>query len=596
MPLAAIAISLLLALQTGKVSIEGTVISATTNKPIAGAQVTLIKTAAPPASVGTPGIALGVVTGGVLTGTLSGVISNTTTPAIAVQGGALPNRPTATTDAGGHFVFSDLDPGTYIVQAAADGYARQQFGLPPSGQTGMSTSVTVAPGQPGNAVLHLTAAGNVSGRVTGANGEPVVGMDVALLRVNYTMDGRKNVQQVGTAQTNDKGEYRLFWVPPGRYYLTVSPSNRLINPGLLLNTNNNSKYSRSFYPGVADMAAASPVEILPGGELNGMDFRLSQSPTFHVKGRIVDAATGQAPANVSISITPREQVGGGIFSSSGPYNRADGTFQLNDVFPGSYWIRAQLPLTARPQPGDGPPRPPSAAVAVDVSGSDIENVVVTIYPPVSISGRVRVDGVSNPSLDRMRVWLQPPAPGPLLSAPPPPAAVNADGTFVIANVLPGDYQVTIPNPLPGPAGSNAGQILYVKEARFGAIDALTESMSIAGPVSDQLQIVLAADGAKVTGSVANDRQQLVPQIQILLLPALRERRDLYKVGRTDATGHFTLPSVPPGSYKAFAIDPLWMDSFFDPAVLAKLESKGTAITVGSSATLNVDLKFISGIQ
>jgi hypothetical protein len=324
-----------------------------------------------------------------------------------------------------------------------------------------------------------------------------------------------------------------------------------------------------------------------------MDFRLRQEPVFHVRGRVVDAVSGQPPANASISITPREQFGGGVFSSSAPYNRSDGTFQLNDVLPGSYYVRAQIPIRLEPGATNGPPRPPSGVMAVDVAGSDLENVLITIYPPVSITGRVRVDAQTNPSFDRVRVSLQ--SPGPITASPPPqPATVNADGTFVIESVLPGEYQVALVGALP--TGTGSSQQLYLKEARFGAIDALSGVISISGPVSDQLQVVLAADGAKLTGSVTDARQQPVPQSQIVLVPSHRERRDLYKATRTDASGHFTLPLVPPGSYKIFAGDIQLMDSFYDPSVFAKLDSKGTPIEVGNSASSNVDLRLIPAVQ
>src|SRR6185369_7005605 len=140
------------------------------------------------------------LTAGVITGTL----------------GALQDQATTTTDASGHFSLSNIDSGTYQISASAEGYAQQQFAIPPNGQTGMSTSVTVAAGQTANdVVLHLTPGGTISGRVTGGNGEALVGMDVQLVRATYQIDGRRNLLPLGSAQqTNDRGEYRLFWMPP----------------------------------------------------------------------------------------------------------------------------------------------------------------------------------------------------------------------------------------------------------------------------------------------------------------------------------------------------------------------------------------------
>lgn len=269
-------IATLLAFQTAKGSIDG-VVSNAANKPIAGAQVTLVK-----------------LPGG------AGIISGTV--------GFGPNsRETAATDSAGHFVFSNLDAGTYSVQAAADGYATQQPTPPPAGQIGMTATVSVSAGEARTGVvLHLTQAGNVSGRVMGSNGEPVANMEVTLLHPNYSVLGM-GMGQMGSAQTNDKGEYRVFWAPPGRYYLSVGSPTRPV----LLNatTGTTAKYPQTFYPGTKDMSAAAQIEITPGGDLNGVDVRLTPEPTFHVRGHIVDATTGQPPREREYYDRPEESDG-----------------------------------------------------------------------------------------------------------------------------------------------------------------------------------------------------------------------------------------------------------------------------------------------
>ena len=460
----------------------------------------------------------------------------------------------------------------------------------------MSTSVTVGPGQAANnVVLHLLPAGNVSGRVTGDNGEPLVGVEVSLIRATYSIGGRKSMSQMGSAPTNDRGEYRLFWMTPGQYYLAVNPSSRNMGGfGPNMPSAANNKHPRTFYPGTTDISGGTEIEILPGGELNGIDFRLASQPVYRIRGRVVDSATGQFPQSANISIIPREQMIGGISSSGAPYNPADGTFELRDILAGSYWIRAQMPFINRPQvaPGGRPPSPPSAVAAVDVAGSDVDNVVLTVLPPMSIQGRVRIEGQASLT-GAMTVSLQPAAGGGMMVGPfPTPAQVQPDGTFQIENVGPGEYQVAVPGMGPTPAGLNAGQALYVKEARLGSINVLTEPVTIAGPVSGDLQIVLAGNAGQIRGTVTDERQQPASRIQVVFIPVRRERRDLYKMGMTEASGQFTLQGVPPGSYKAFAIDPAEMTSFFDPAVMQKFEPRGQAVNVAESSNLTVDLRVI----
>jgi large repetitive protein len=566
MGISVVAASLLLLLQTSKGSIEGFVVSSTTNKPIAGAQV---------ASLKLPDRATGV-TGGLI---------------VAQAGGGPLDRPTTTTDASGHFVFSNVDIGTYQISASAEGYAQQQITPPPNGQTGMNTSVTVAAGQAANnIVLHLTPGGTISGRITGGNGEPLVGMDVQLVRSNYQINGQRNLSQVGTSQTNDRGEYRLFWMPPGKYYLNASPSqlSRLGLPGVASSANN--KYPRTYYPGSTDVNGATEIDVPAGGELTGIDLRLAPQTTYRVRGRVIDSTTGQFPPNANLTIIPRDQVVGGISGLGNQYNRSTGTFELRDVLAGSYWIRAQLPFNGPIQPGANGriALPPSGLAAVEVSNSDVEGVSVVIQPPFSIPGRVRIDGGGAPSNSpQLRIALQAAASGLVAFRPPAPATVNSDGTFIFEDMGPGEYQLNVPIPV----GPNAPG-LYVKEARLGGADVLGQPLVISGPVSDQFDIVLGTTSVQIAGTVTDDRQQPAQRAQVLFIPDRRDRRDLYKTALTNASGQFTIRTVPPGSYTVFATDPQ-DGSILDPAVMAKLEQRGQRVTVTTSSNITLSLKILS---
>src|SRR5437763_10663641 len=216
MTLPVIAASVFLLLQTAKGSIEGVVVNSMTNKPIPGAQVNATRM---------PAVATGGPAGTITTGVVGGVIGVAEAGrVITAQGPLNPpvQIPPVTTDTNGHFVFADLEPGRYLLRAAAEGYARQEYSTRPGDQNGMTAQVELSAGQTSKeTILHLIPGGTVSGRVTGSNGEPLVNIEVSLLRSTYDGDGRKTLQQSGAAQTNDRGEYRLFWVTPGRYYLSA---------------------------------------------------------------------------------------------------------------------------------------------------------------------------------------------------------------------------------------------------------------------------------------------------------------------------------------------------------------------------------------
>ena len=377
MSLPVIAASVFLLFQVSKGSIEGLVVSSTTNKPIAGAQVSATRMPTPPAPNGGTVQVPSQIVGGVIASSGAGI-------APQVLGGPPGQLPSVTADTNGRFIFQDLVPGAYLLRASADGYARQEYNMRPGTVSGTTVQVNLSAGQAAKGtVFRLVPGGTVSGRVTGSNGEPVVNIEVSLLRTMYDPEGRKTMSQAGLTQTNDRGEYRLFWITPGRYYLSAVSSTRPV-PGFPFNPSNvTNKYPRTFYPSSTDVASASPIDIQPGGEMSGMDFRLSEQPTYRIRGRIVNSQTGQpVPRGVSIGISPRDPVvNAGSSFSSPPYNPVDGTFELRDVPSGSYVIRVQLPLTERPQPGQ-PFRPPPVALApVDVRAADVDGIVVSFLPP-----------------------------------------------------------------------------------------------------------------------------------------------------------------------------------------------------------------------
>src|SRR5437773_11617565 len=127
--------------QPARGSIEGVVERAGTGEPIAGAEILVMRVAMP-------------------------VEEDRVGPRMAVVfTGSDPFAPVpAITDREGHFLLKDLEPGSYKITAARNGYAKQEYGQRiPAGQ---GTGVTLGGGQtPKEAAFYLFPRGITSGRV-----------------------------------------------------------------------------------------------------------------------------------------------------------------------------------------------------------------------------------------------------------------------------------------------------------------------------------------------------------------------------------------------------------------------------------------------
>src|SRR4029079_6401990 len=134
--------------------------------------------------------------------------------------------------------------------------------------------------------IHLTATGNVGGRPIDNERQPAVCVPMQLLKAVYNQLGQRIFQNAGNARTNDRGEYRFFWVTPGRYY--VAGGNSAANYTLqgYATSNHNEpgdNDSLTYYPGTADITRATAIDIKSGSEAV-LDFAVPKQQFFTIRG------------------------------------------------------------------------------------------------------------------------------------------------------------------------------------------------------------------------------------------------------------------------------------------------------------------------
>ena len=562
-------------------AIEGIVVRAGTGEPIAGALVT-VQAAAPVPQPQPP----------------------------------LPTR--ATTDSQGKFVVKDLDAGSYHLFVNADGYVWQEYGrrglAGSPGGVGTGTPVNVASGQTVRDIrVALTQAGNVNGRIRDLDGRPIAAVPVQILKPVYNFRGERTLQSAGAAASDDRGEYRVYWVTPGRYYVLAGSSVSVRRPGLNpvsgLNDLAGLSVSPTYYPNAADLSGATTIDIQSGADMNAIDFELERQPRRRIRGRVIDAATGRWPSAAAIRLVTRSTIGGTTGRESPQsYNSADGTFQLSDVPPGFHEVVVEVRSPGIAAPPVALPVPPAGAGAIGIVGttirprdlvtasaqtrvqvgkSDVENLVITIGAAMSVPGRLIVEGAAAASgADRLRVQLTPSSSGAIISyvQGPAPVPLNPGGTFMLDNVLPGEYRVQV-------AGLQSD--FYVKEARFGSQDVLNNSLIVSPSTPGTLEVAVSALVSTVAGIVTDEKSQPVRAVQTVLVPDQhRDRPDLFRNVTTDPDGRFRMEGVAPGEYKVFAWEAMDQFSYYDADFVRRYEQEGYPVKVIESSSQTIQVRLI----
>jgi len=183
----------------------------------------------------------------------------------------------------------------------------------------------------------------------------------------------------------------------------------------------------------------------------------------------------------------------------------------------------------------------------------------------------------------MRVVLRPDPMIPQLS--PVPGSVNANGTFTITDVAPGDYRLTV---------TALGRRGYVKIATLSGSDALNLPVHIDGELRGSLDVVVGANPGMLDAVVQNEKQEAVPGVRVVLVPSgiQRLRSELYLSATSDASGRAQFERVIPGDYKLFAWENVESGVWQDPDFMRIYEERGKPVRITEGGRQLADVTVI----
>src|SRR2546422_5422482 len=210
------------------------------------------------------------------------------------------NSPRARTDESGRFNFTGLPAGRYSLSAAAPGYVSpDDTNYPVRGKT-----LNLADGEKvENVDLEIKRGGVIAGRVTDSQGRPVIEERVNLSKLDANDQPRASFfysVDYDMYQTDDRGFYRIYGLPEGRYLVSVGYAE---SPGSATITSRREFYPRAFYPNVTSESKAKVIKVSEGSEAEDIDITVPDpKQTYDVYGRVVDASSGQPVTGVEVAI------------------------------------------------------------------------------------------------------------------------------------------------------------------------------------------------------------------------------------------------------------------------------------------------------
>jgi hypothetical protein len=538
------------------------------------------------------------------------------------------------TDRDGNFYLPNVAPGSYGLVATHAGHVFTEYGQRAPGAPG--TVLPLTPGQRMmDARIAMTAGGVITGRITD-KGKPIGLADAVAVKAVWT-EGQPSLTPVISVRTDDTGEFRLFWLPPGRYYVVGMVWDIANSVGTFVNSEDqdngnfhaqryigravfmrataggiaeNEAHVPVFYPGTADPQMAKAIDVQPGAVIKGLDIDASALRTSRVRGRVLGIPT-QAGQPVRTVVEGRQLTA--VFNITPAQLPTavvapDGTFEMPAVAPGRYVVTARAGSDARSAGADAIGR-----AVVDVRGSDIANVVISVSARLSLSGRVVIEGSPPSNVERalssLRVVLRT---DPLLpNTTNTGVAVNSDGTFTIPDpsagtqgvpgIPAGDYRVLVtplvsppaPDDVMPPALPPALQNLYVKSIKLGDADVSNERLRLQDQPRDPLTIVIGTRPGALDGRVIDDRQQPSHGTMVVLI---HDNNLRYRVNEkfvfSDTSGRFEFQSVPPGNYKLFAWESIDRGAWQDPELMRGFESRGVPVRIEEGGRTSVTVRMI----
>jgi protocatechuate 3,4-dioxygenase beta subunit len=519
----------------------------------------------------------------------------------------------ATTDNDGSYEIKDLPAGRFTVTVTKSGFVnvgygqRRPFEAPRPIELGEAQALDKAD-------IVMPRGSAINGRITDEFGEPIADVVVTAMRSTW-QNGRRRLQSAGrTATTNDLGQYRIYGLPPGEYYVSASlrgAQEMVVAEMAVMATvvggpqpdSPRSGYSPTYYPGTPNGNEAQKLAVAIGQEAQNIDFGLVGVRLVRVSGQVI-GSDGRPMEGISVSTAPRSAADAGFLTLPGGSGRTDknGNFTLNGVAPGDYTLNARGSTVMSSGDGDrmvftmtrvvggpgGDGQNEFGSVPLTVGAEDVSNVVIVTSKGATVQGRLVWEGGNKPTANTVRITAASADGEPGLAMLGGSGSVTAEGTFELKG-LAGQRLFRVANV---PAG------WVLKAVTANGQDVTDTGLDIKGTETiTNLEVVLTNRLTELAGTVKAGNEPALDYTVVIFSDdpqkwTVPQTRHIVSA-RPSQDGKFQLKNLPAGGYYAVALEYIPQGDWFDPEVLERLRSKASRFTLEDGGKELLDLRLES---
>jgi len=505
----------------------------------------------------------------------------------------------ALTDEAGRYEISRLAPGTIAITAAKGGFLATSYGQ--ASWPGTGTSLTLREGERLEGIdIRMPRGGVVAGHVFDETGDPLVGATVRAARVIW-VNGEPRAASTASDTTDDRGQYRVFGLTPGTYYLSATgrsdggaPLPGETDQGGGGGVSMPVGYAPTYYPAAVSVADATTVRVKAGQETLGIDVTTRLVSMAKVSGVVTSS---EPSARMSVILFPEGQ-GGFPFPGLQAMVSRDGTFTIRNVPPGRYIaLGHEIRADDRAQGRTALATLRFAALPLVVSGQDITGVTMTLRPGGTISGTVLFEAsTAQPprNLGSFRVMTT--GLRASIGIPASVSPVRADGSFTVNNVAPLPVMLDAAVPARDPdAGADKRAPWQLKGIYLNGRDISDTPFEVSPdrPVSGVV-VVFSDSVTTLAGAVRDKAGQPAAGCAVVVFSSDRALWSLplsryVRMARTDRDGRFEIRPLAPGSYYVQTLADVDSLQWSNPEVLEQLRETASLVRLVDGETKSLDL-------